>query len=83
MPQALTIRQLGDDVHRALKLRAARAGRSVEAEIRQILTEACLPTSNGADWFSGLRHRARARTAGVPQSDSADLIREARDARSR
>ncbi len=83
MPQALTIRQLPDDVHQALKERAARSGRSVEAEVRQILTENCLPTADAAGWLSGLRRRARQRTAGVPQTDSALLIREERDARSR
>lgn len=83
MAQALTIRQLPDDVHQALKLRAARAGRSVEAEVRQILTENCLPPIDAERWLSGLRERALQRTAGVPQTDSAGLIREGRDARSR
>jgi len=83
MPQALTIRQLADEVHHALKLRALRSGRSVEAEIRQILTEACLPPTTGEAWLSGLRQRAQTRTGNIPQTDSADLIREDRDARSR
>jgi plasmid stability protein len=37
----LSIRNLPDDVHARLRLRAARAGHSMEAEARQILTEAC------------------------------------------
>jgi antitoxin FitA len=37
---AVTIRKLSERTHRALKLRAARNGRSTEAEIRQILDEA-------------------------------------------
>ncbi len=82
MPQALTIRQLSDDVHQALKARAAITGRSVEAEVRQILTDSCLPSKDGEYWLSGLRARAKQRTSGVPQSDSADIIREERDARS-
>jgi plasmid stability protein len=40
---ALTIRNLGEETHRALKLRAARHGRSTEAEIRSILEEAVKP----------------------------------------
>ena len=36
----ITIRGLGDDVVRALKVRAAREGRSMEAEVRTILTSA-------------------------------------------
>ena len=39
---SLTIRNLPDDVRERLRLRAARAGRSMEAEIRAILTEASL-----------------------------------------
>jgi len=34
----VTIRNLPDETHRALKRRAARNGRSTEAEIRMILT---------------------------------------------
>lgn len=37
----LNIRNLPDDVHRRLRLRAARAGHSMEAEARAILAEAC------------------------------------------
>ncbi len=43
MPQALTIRQLPDDGHQALTARAAETGHSVEAEVRHILAETCLP----------------------------------------
>lgn len=82
MPQALTIRQLPDEVHQALKARAAMTGRSVEAEVRQILAESCLPSKDGEHWLSGLRARAKRRTAGVKQTDSATIIREERDARS-
>ena len=38
----LTIRNLPENVHAALRLRAARDGLSVEAAVRNILTEACL-----------------------------------------
>jgi len=39
----VTIRKLSGAVHRALKLRAARHGRSTEAEIRDILEQAVRP----------------------------------------
>ncbi len=39
----LTVRNLPDAVHRALRLRAAHHGRSTEAEIRDILEKAALP----------------------------------------
>ncbi|MFN7352325.1 MAG: FitA-like ribbon-helix-helix domain-containing protein, partial [Burkholderiales bacterium] len=32
----LTVRNLPDDVHRALRVRAAQHGRSTEAEVREI-----------------------------------------------
>jgi plasmid stability protein len=37
----LNIRRLPDEVHARLRLRAARAGRSMEAEARAIITAAC------------------------------------------
>ncbi len=37
---AVTVRNIPDATHRALRLRAAQAGRSTEAEIRYILEEA-------------------------------------------
>ncbi len=42
---AVTVRNLPDETHRALKLRAAQHGRSTEAEIREILEEAVRPRS--------------------------------------
>ena len=36
----LTVRNLPEEVHRALRMRAARHGRSTEAEVRAILEEA-------------------------------------------
>ena len=81
MAQAVTVRQIPDDVHQALKARATRSGRSVEAEIRQILTDSCFPAGTGDHWSQGLLDRARQRGAGRAQTDSAVLIREERDAR--
>jgi plasmid stability protein len=40
---AVTVRNLPEETHRALKLRAAQHGRSTEAEIREILEEAIRP----------------------------------------
>lgn len=40
---AITIRNLSDETHRALRIRAARHGRSTEAEARAILDEAVRP----------------------------------------
>jgi len=39
----LTVRNVPDEVHRALRLRAAQHGRSTEAEVRNILASAVKP----------------------------------------
>ena len=39
----LTVRNLPDEVHRALRVRAAQHGRSTEAEVREILSAAVKP----------------------------------------
>jgi plasmid stability protein len=39
----LTIRNIPDEVHRALRVRAAQHGRSMEAEVRDILAAAMSP----------------------------------------
>ena len=39
----VTVRNLAEETHRALRLRAAQNGRSTEAEIRQILDDAVRP----------------------------------------
>lgn len=39
----LTIRNLPDEVHRALRVRAAKRGHSTEAEVREILASAVRP----------------------------------------
>lgn len=39
----LTVRNLPDDVHRALRMLAAQHGRSTEAEVREILALAVKP----------------------------------------
>lgn len=42
---AVTVRNLPEATHRALKARAAKHGRSTEAEIREIIESVVLPTS--------------------------------------
>ncbi|MCW5730550.1 MAG: plasmid stabilization protein [Alphaproteobacteria bacterium] len=42
---AVVIRNLSEETHRALKVRAAHHGRSTEAEIREILETAVRPAS--------------------------------------
>ena len=42
----LTVRNVPDDVHRALRVRAAQHGRSTEAEVREILAAAIKPLSH-------------------------------------
>lgn len=39
----LTIRNIPDEVHRALRVRAARRGHSMESEVREILESALAP----------------------------------------
>lgn len=39
----LTVRDLPDDVHARLRVRAAKAGHSMEEEARRILADACSP----------------------------------------
>ncbi len=40
---SLTVRNVPDEVHRAIRARAARHGRSIEAEMRDILESAVKP----------------------------------------
>mgnify|MGYP000169664423 FL=1 len=80
---AVTIRNLSDEAHRALKVRAAHHGRSTEAEIRDILEEAVRPANRlrigsamaALSQNAGLTNadfealeRARDRTPAVPMS---------------
>ena len=40
---SITVRNIPDEIHRALRIRAAQHGRSTEAEIRIILEQAARP----------------------------------------
>ena len=53
---ALSIRDLDDGVRERLRVRAARHGRSMEAEIREILSEAVREPEQ-ADLFATLMNR--------------------------
>lgn len=55
----LTVRNLPDDVHRALRVRAAQRGHSTEAEVREILATAVKPESRVllGDALSGLSRK--------------------------
>lgn len=53
---AMTIRNIPDDVHRALKSRARRNGRSAEAEVRALLEESVRRDGDAGfgTWLVGL-----------------------------
>ena len=42
----LTVRNISDEVHRALRMRAAHHGHSMEAEVREILESAIRPAGS-------------------------------------
>ncbi len=71
---AVTIRNLPDETHRALKARAARNGRSTEAEIREILGEAVKPRAH--EGLGDLLARVGAGVGGV----ELDVMRDAAEA---
>jgi plasmid stability protein len=51
---ALNIRNLDETVKRRLQVRAARHGRSMEAEVREILAEAVREPADSAGLFTAL-----------------------------
>lgn len=71
----LIVRSLDDRLIQALKQRAARSGRSAEAEHRAILEQVLGPETES---FATAAARLRARTP-RQATDSADLIRRDRD----
>lgn len=79
----LTVRNLEDDVVRALRIRAAEHGRSAEAEHREILRQVlaadtqALPRAAAAARLAEFRRR----TAGRGSGTAADLLRESREGR--
>ena len=75
----LIVRDLDEDIVAALKARAARNGRSAEAEHRRIL-EAAL-RENGSDMAAFADAAARLRARYRSRLDSTEVIRAARDQR--
>ena len=75
----ITIRQLDDAVVARLRQRAAAAGRSMEQEVREILTSVC---ADPEAIVSRLRQRQRS-YGGRVFSDSAEIVRQMRDDRVR
>ncbi len=73
----VTIRNLDDDVVARLKERAKANRRSLEAELREILTRSA--GSMTREELIAFAKRVAAETPDVPQTDSAELIREDRD----
>lgn len=78
MPTSLTVRNLDEELIRKLKVRAARHGRSAEAEHREILRQAL--RDEAVDFWE-VAARLRAATADRPHTPAADLVREGRDER--
>lgn len=73
----LTIRNIDDDIVAHLKQRARYHNRSLEAELRTILSDAAMP-AGGMD-LRQLADRIAAMTPDKPQTDSAELLRRDRD----
>jgi plasmid stability protein len=73
---ALTIRGLDEAVVHRLKHRAKAHGRSLEAEVREILMAAA--QAPDVKDFLALADRIAAMTPNVPQTDSVELLREDR-----
>jgi plasmid stability protein len=72
----VTVRNLPDEVHRALRVRAAEHGRSTEAEIREILEAAARPPERVK---LGSLLTSIAREAGALTDAEAEGINQLRD----
>jgi plasmid stability protein len=79
MAKTLLVRNVDAETARRLRLRAARHGRSMEAEHREILRAALADDTGESFW--ALADKIRARTEGRPQVPSEVLLRESRDER--
>ncbi len=74
----VTIRNLDDQVIDALKAQAKANQRSLEAELRYVLTQKVNHRLHMVDFRERTAQIARA-TADVPQTDSVELLRQDRD----
>ena len=79
MPGTLQVRNLDDALITRLKSRAARHGRSAEAEHREILRQALAAEVDPS--FADLAARLRAMTRGRAHTPAERLQREGRDER--
>ncbi len=73
----LTIRNLDDKVVERRKKKAKDNGRSLEAELRELLKQAA--NRKSPKELLAIADRIAAMTPDVPQTDSAELLREDRD----
>ena len=74
----LTIRNIEDSVVERLKDKAAKNGRSLEAELREVLKHAANRRTR-EELLAAADRIAAMTPKGVKQTDSAELIREDRD----
>lgn len=79
MAGALHVRNLDENLIQRLRRRAARHGRSVEAEHREILRQALSVEAEPA--FADLAAQLRDLTKGRQQTPSEELLREGREER--
>ncbi|MEJ8571664.1 FitA-like ribbon-helix-helix domain-containing protein [Microbaculum marinum] len=79
MAGSLQVRNLDDDLIARLKRRAARHGRSAEAEHREILRQALADEAEPD--FESLAAELRRLTRGRIQTPSEELVREGREER--
>ena len=79
----LTVRNLDDDVVRALRIRAAEHGRSAEAEHREILRQVLTGSRQPSPRAAAAERLAqfRRRTAGRGSGSIAELLQESRQGR--
>jgi plasmid stability protein len=73
----ILIRRLPKEVVSRLKKRAASKGRSLQAELKELLVDAARP--NDLAKVREIARQLRLRTKVRPQTDSVDLVREDRD----
>ncbi len=79
MPKAITVRNLDDSLAARLKVRAARHGRSAEAEVRAILADVL--KGEARDDFWTIAARLRVLTKGRRHTPAEELVREGREER--
>lgn len=79
MPKSMTVRNIDDEVYARLRQRAARHGRSAEAEVRDILTRAAAAEPSSDFWEEAAKLRDSIK--GGHHTPAEVLIREDRDER--